>query len=324
MNRNSHNSRGSSTHAGNQNPRWRTVFIALVLALVIGSAGQTPPAQAAPAPQQGFGYKLRAINLSGGDFICVGDRVKLNVRVTRGFENQQNIQDVTGVLVTASASNASIGQLDQVEANTGYIADFPGTINFKFTAKKAGTTTISFEGTINHTWLGIAIGTYTRTDQVVLTVEECQYRVSAVSEFTVPGAFVGAVFKDAVMTLGSDGLYTGTATVHWMGYLTPTFCVNTHYLDPAETEVELTGVRGGVRYGEGLFNLIIVYEPGETKWRAAACPGIEFVDKQVLDPWELKFAVPDSGEVGKLLYHGFDFALGKTTVTVIRERAGGQ
>ena len=322
MNRNSHNSRGSSTHGRNQNPRWRTVFIALVLALAIGSAGQPPLAQAAPSPQQGFGYRLRAINLSGGDFICVGDRVKLNVRVTRGFENQQNIQDVTGVLVTASTSNASIGQLDQVEANTGYIADFPGIVNFKFTAKKAGTTTISFEGTINHTWLGIAIGTYTRTDQVVLTVEECQYRVSGFSDFSVEGSVVVAVFNDAVMRLGSDGLYTGTATVEWVGYQDPILCAGVMLLDQAKTKVELTGVRGGVRYGESLFNLIIVYEPGETKW-SATCYA-EFVTKQVLDPWELKFAVPDSGEVGKLLYHGFDYALGMTTVTVIRERAGGQ
>jgi hypothetical protein len=318
MNRNFHNSRGSSTQAGNQNPRWRTVFLALVFAFAIGSAGHTPSAQAAPSPQQGFGYRLRAIKLSGGDFICVGDIVKINVRVTRGFENLQNVQQVPGVNVRASSSNDSIGWYAPTQANTGYMADFPGTINFKFHAEKAGTTTLTFEGTINHTWLGIAIGTYTRTDQVVLTVDECQYRVSGVSDFSVEGAFVGAVFKDAVMTLGSDGLYTGTATVQWFGYQDPILCAGVMFLDPATTKVELTGVRDD----KGLFHLAIVYEPGETKWSATCYAA--FVDAQKLDPWELKFAVPDSGEVGKLLYHGFDFALGQTTVTVIQEKTGGQ
>ncbi len=321
MNRNLHNSRGSSTHDRNQNPRWRTVFIALMLVLAIGSASLTPSAQAAPAAEQGT-YRMSSAIISDDGEVCIGDMVHIRVFVyLQTGEIGQDIQYLPGIRVDGEISGELAGstRINPLSGRnyTSSSSDRPGMANYFLQPTKAGKLTITFDATITDGWFGLG-GTYPLRTRERITVVECQYRVSGVSDFTVPGAFVGAVFKDAVMRLGSDGLYTGTATVQWTGYNLTTLCISGHYLDPATTKVELTGLIDD----KGRLNLAIVYEPGETKWRATCYA--EFVDKQKLDPWELKFAVPVSGDVGKLLYHGIDFAYGKTTITVIQEKTGGQ
>jgi hypothetical protein len=113
MFRNFNNSKGLSTHARNRYPRWRIVFIALLLALVIRSAGQTYPVQAAPPGATELKFMMLANKERPGQ-ICIGELVHINVLVYRyklvgGVSGSPDT--VTGITVDGWSHNPNIGQI---------------------------------------------------------------------------------------------------------------------------------------------------------------------------------------------------------------------
>lgn len=306
-----------ATQPANKGLRGRIVLIALLLALAIGSANL--PAQAAPAAK-GFGFRLDANVFTGGGEICIGEVLPIRVSVYREETAEDKAQQIPGVRVEASMSNAGIGKLNPISSYTGWDSDRPGVIRYKFQGQKAGKTVITFKGTIHHTWFGLAVGTFTRQDQVEVTVVECQYRVSAVSRFEVPNLSVVAEFRDVVMRLDAQGLFAGRATVHWGGQWVDQsgYCV--HYLDYTTSEAALIGLMDE----SGQLEVNIVYTAKETPWHTA-CPGTPITDDRVpepLNPSELKFEVSASGYVGKLLYQQIEYLAGKVTISVVPEKTG--
>jgi hypothetical protein len=177
MFRNFHNSKGSSTNPRNPNPRWRTVFIALLLALAVGTA-QLPLAKAAdpvlsilaqPTAQRtalraSVVYIMNPINPK--KTLCFGETVTYTLNVYRRLMTPPPTT-LSGILVPsgkwselyirpavkveATSSETSIGTF----ARPGYGftgAEFDGTNNveFQFTAKKKlGTTNLYFEAVVN-------------------------------------------------------------------------------------------------------------------------------------------------------------------------------
>lgn len=335
MNRNSHNLRGSSVNPAS---RWRTVFIALVLVLAIESAGQAPPVLAAPAAME-LRYSMLARKLRGNNAtICVGDDVPIHVRVTRAeFVGAQgyHVQDIPGVRVEASVSNGGIGKLNPISIHTGWSSDDPGGADYKFHAEKVGTTIISFKGTINQVWWGAKLGLapfVTRRDfvedQVEITVEECQYKVTVSSSFPVPDMFIGAVFKDALMTLDAQGFYSGTATVTWSGYWLPFGGARISCVNFLKTLAPSKATLVGLVNESGQLELTIAYDPHNLAW-SQKCTGLERSEyKFEATATDLKFNVPASGEAGKLEYQAVDSVpeccglSGQATITIVAEKAG--
>ena len=298
MNRNSHNLRGSTV---NPAPRWRSVFIALILALVIGSVGESFPVQAAPATTE-MRYSMSARKLNGNNAtICVGDDVPIHVRVTRAeFVGNQgdNVQDIPGVRVEASMSNGGIGNLHPISTYTGYWnSDDPGGVDYKFHAEKVGTTIITFKGTINQVWWGAIIGLplVTRRDfvesQVEITVEECQYKITAISHFSAQGVTFVATMEGA-LTKGADGRFTGLATVTWVGGRFVSYdCVSVFTIDPSQ--VELLGVQEGDE-----LTVNVAYLPANLG-NATNCPGAgsgNYPGKIIPDPITLTVSVSGGGD----------------------------
>lgn len=222
MFRKSFNLKGLPAQKFNPIPRKRIIFIALVLALVIGGASQPAPAPAATE----FRYSMIARKLNGNATICVGDDVPIHVRVTRAeFVGNQgsNIQEITGARIDTSMSNGGIGKLSPIEIDTGWDPNYPGGADFKFHAEKAGTTLITFKGTISHIWwLTLGLPLIDRRDfvedQVEITVEECQYKVTTISKWEYSGQVnirIEAWISEAGLVDDGTGRYTGTGSVTW-------------------------------------------------------------------------------------------------------------
>lgn len=212
----------------NTTPISHHVLLALVLAfgLTFGSSGQTPPAQAAPAGGTEIQFSMLARNLNGNATICVGDDVPIYVRVSRTEvvgNNKRNIQRLPGVSVKASLTNGGIGSLSPTSIVTGWDTNDPGGAEFNFHADEAGKTIISFMGTIRQKWWPAKIGLPApvfRKDFVYalvdITVEECQYKVTAISRWTGHDLNLVAIIDQEGLSEQAPGIYNGTATVNWV------------------------------------------------------------------------------------------------------------
>lgn len=218
MNKNFHNSRGSSTHGGNQNPRWRTVFIALVLALAIGSASQTPPVQAAPAGVLAY-FSMEVQNPK--TTLRCGQTVTYLVRVdvapshgmptpspaSMGFAKGISMANIT---VEASSVNKSVG--DFVGTGTAKTVvvldgDLAGLgAKFKFKANKPGKTTLYFEGLVGKEYVS------TKLD---VTVLPCKFKAKTVLQFSTGFYNLAGISSDAVMIADEQGHLTGSASMSW-------------------------------------------------------------------------------------------------------------
>ncbi len=228
MNRNFHNSRGSSTRDGNQNPRWRIIFLALVSALVIGSAGQTPLARAAPAGATSLMFYMRAAKEREG-LVCRGELVHISVKVHRvaedvGGDELANLDAaVTGVEVRGLVQN-NIGELTPNNNTTiaaGAIT--PNSADFIFTAREIGETTISFRGlVVTPGWFGTNWGGGSQAVSAFVHVQviPCAYKVTTEGAWRVPGPAnisVAAISDDAkVRAADAQSPFTGSTTVNWV------------------------------------------------------------------------------------------------------------
>jgi len=254
MFKNFSNPPGSSRQNRNLIPRLSSLPLALVLVLSLGSAGQIPPAHAAPAATE-LRYSMSAKKLGGNATICIGDDVPIHVRVTRAeFVGNQgnNVQDIPGARIEASMSNSGIGRLNPISIYTGWDSNDPGGADYTFHAEKAGTTIIKFKGTISQIWWPAKLGLpplVNRRDfvnaQVDITVKKCDYKVTSISKWQVPGPVnlrIEASISEAGLVDDGTGRFTGTASVQW--HLTTSKLLDCEAQSVTTTsEAELTGVR---------------------------------------------------------------------------------
>ncbi len=215
MFRNFHNSRGSSMHAGNSLPRWRIVVIALVLVLVIGSTGGTPPVQAAPARDARIFMFARPETTKP---ICVGDTALITVWVKKyefvGEESTKVLGTLVGVNVHASVVTPSIGVINPTSGLTR--TDQENRAVFTFSALKPGTTRIEFSGQVNQlVFLGRQITSGdTVTAATQFRVVQCVYDVQVISTFRVGMTSVGTL--NGLIFLVEKERDESTLKVNWV------------------------------------------------------------------------------------------------------------
>lgn len=222
MNRNSHNSMGSSTQAGNQNPHWRTVFIALVLALAIGSTGQTPSVIAAPA---GMPVNVYMELVNPKTTVCVGKTAQYPVRVytppttsgsfdfdryalpgikVEGFSQDKTVGDFLGAKKGTLTTRTTAPSDEDIDEAGGF-EPTPNTAYFTFKAKKAGTTTLYFEAS--------AHGQYV-SDKVSVRVINCEYEIRTNSTWVFDTQYGTAFFFESMkakMTVDEQGNLTSSS-----------------------------------------------------------------------------------------------------------------
>ena len=223
MNRKFHNLRESSTHAGYQHPRWRIVFIALVLALAIGSAGQTQLAQAQDDDAEYY-YHLWANPVIYR--VCKDETKEISIRilVTGSVGPNQRFEDAAitlgrGTTITGDVQDASIA--DFTAARTQLINSpspsliRPALVVFTVKGKEKGETTINFTGSV------VEFGRTIRAKpvEVIVEVEICTEVVTTIGEWQIPGPAnisIVAISDDAEVKADEQGTYTGSTVVNWV------------------------------------------------------------------------------------------------------------
>ncbi len=230
MNENSNISKDLSVHAAGRHPvrspiaRWRRVFIAL--ALTIGSTGQPPPAQAAPARAK-YAYFVFATLPKSYGTICVGDNVPISVNVVlTSTEIQSDSLNISGIWVAGSVQHPGIGKLIGARKKTGFDYQQPGIADFIFHADKPGKTTLTFKAEIHYYQSTILKWIYgpakiAESNPLDVTVEVCKYKVSVVSHWEFNGVNYMAIIDQAEMSADAPGHFSGTAQVFWVIRLSP-------------------------------------------------------------------------------------------------------
>lgn len=307
MFRNSHNSRGSSTHARNPVPRWRSVFIALVLALTIGSAGQTPLAQAAPASAGPNDIKF-ALEVFPETLptICVNQKLYLYVSVSKTIFKVINDQpyeipgNVGSPYASGSVTGANIGTLKQ---QLGFAGDEdPVNItSFIFTGKKPGTTTLKFTAAIRNSWIGAneeIIGSSVKLERVVtVKVRNCKFKVETFGQWNDPGGspeWFTAVSKEAVVTADADGHFSGSASVNWAGRIDVPPCgYSAHQIASGQANYS------GEMDESGQLMMNQTYEPVEASY-SYACRGGGGSGEGLFTSDSISVSMPASGGVSTL------------------------
>lgn len=218
----SHNLKGSSTHARNAVPRWRSIFIALVVALGMGAAAQPPPLK-----NVRFYLDVVAPKYT----LCIGETVTYTMRVYRQFTSpppgwtDKNLPDpsaVAGVRLEALSSDNSVGTFKNNKAykalgTTGFGDVNVETAEFVFTAgKKPGKANLYFEGAVS----GYEINTGYVTTTIPVKVVRCKYRVSTNSYWFYAGQYGTAYvyeFMNATLSGPAEGALTGNTRALWVG-----------------------------------------------------------------------------------------------------------
>lgn len=259
-------------HAFKSIVRSLPVYIILIIALALIIASGPLSAQAAPA-KDSFRFHILAKKIKGNATICVGDNVPIYVRVMRSqmTGNQgDNVQNIPGVRVDASMSNAGIGSLTPKTSYTGWNLKDSGGANFNFRAEKAGTTTIHVKGTINHIWWLANLGLPPVVDrrdfvnsEVEIKVEDCSYKVTTTSRWSADEVNWVAKIDQAGMTTDAPGHYTGTATVDWvLSEFPPPIGSCPLQEFKASSDANLTGEL----VGPDLLVVNIIFKPVDVTW----------------------------------------------------------
>jgi hypothetical protein len=231
-------------------PRRLWVIATLTLALAVGSAGQLPRTQAAPAGNTSIDIWLTAKQVGGKHTLCVGDEVSIRVTVWERTEvvgevgGGYGLGRLGGVEVVASVDGSGVGTISPAAAMTKMSMD--SRADFTFTAEKPGTTVVHFQAKVNTHWLLglLELGGNNITADVPLMVEDCKYKVTAVSRWSIPGGIhinYVATIDVAGMTEDSDrgGHYVGTASVTWqIANGTAGDCSSTQSAGPSEAWLE--------------------------------------------------------------------------------------
>ncbi len=194
-------------------PRWGSVWLALLLALVIASASQVPLAQAAPAADAPRWYMDVA---NPKTKLCVGETAKYLVKAYLAWSVEPGTElPLSGVKIEATSSDKSVGTFKKNSAISGFDNEDLVTAVFSFTAKKPGKTNLFFEGLVDKK----VASTYV-SFTVPVTVIPCKFKVVTTSKMTAsyPGGsikFLGVIVGGKV-TADENGYFTGTAPVVWI------------------------------------------------------------------------------------------------------------
>jgi len=215
-----------TTYQENRGLRGHTAFIALLLALVVGSASQAAPAQAAPARDTDIVFSF--ISLKTLRPVCVGDKEEIHVSLHRKLEPSDpnyrgdllggTWQAVPGISIKAAVVEASIGQISPTQNTTNW----SGNSNFVFLAENPGETIIRFEGTVvTPNWFGTNEGGDTQSGIInhPIKVINCKFNVTTIGDWNDPLSYSStAVSNEAVVTADADGQFSGSASVNWVGF----------------------------------------------------------------------------------------------------------
>jgi hypothetical protein len=275
-------------HAGNPAPRLRIVLIALLLALAIGSVGQAPSVEAAPAGDENVLIRLYAEPVKGQHTICVGDDAIIRVRVLEGYVGGEDssLGRLIGVEVAASVHGGGVGQISPAKNTTRINSDPIGVAYFTFSAEKPGEATVNFLGKLNTFVLfGIAFSSETVTDSVHLTVVHCAYDVQVISTFRAGMTSVGTSNK--IIFLVDKERDESTFYVNWV---TSALCgINSPISESKATVVT-------ERVGDGGVKVDVTFEPSSSIG-GGNCGSISVDTANSTDPIlsALTITVPSSG-----------------------------
>jgi hypothetical protein len=311
---------------------WRSVvgmlFAALIIALTIGSAGQTPPVQAAPAGATELGFFMIANKERVSEPLCIGELSTVQVLVYRlkvinGVDEAPDA--VTGVSVDGYSKNPNVGQISP-RKNTNMWAStiYPGAADFVFTAEQEGQTAIVFDATIvtpgwfGTNWQG---GSKAVSASVDVQVIPCRFKVNIVSTFAAQSVKLVATM-DGVLKVVSAGQFTGSATVNWARAYTLGARDCSGLIDIASSQANLTGKLDG----NGRLAVEVTYLPAALT-HSITCGGSRTIHAVVI-PDPLKLTVPATGGLSTQsqgLSEPTYYAMrGSASIVVVPEKCSGR
>jgi hypothetical protein len=309
----------------------RLVCTALMLALALGLAGAAQPGPALAAPRRAteLKYFMTATKLRGTALICVGDGVGIDIKVVRAQVTNGvavNAEAISGAKVTGAVQDASIGTLAPATNWTGWHGEKPGETYFTFSAIKAGTTTISFEGKIHYQkgileHFSMSQRNDLVSDTVDVTVQNCAYQVTVSTTWSEPSRKHTAMIEQVPMIADAPGHYKATAPVKWI--VREVVAVNgcpLHAVIPT-SQADLTAVLG--KDGQQLV-VDVTYQPLQLVWhtyRSDDCTQGSEIDSTNTAA-RLTFSVGANGGSGKLpqtlTVPGYGVFTSKANATVTR------
>ena len=304
-------------------------LLALASLMAVVGAIQVAPALAAPSGAGELRYFMVASKARGTALICVGDTVSINVKIVRAQVSQGNVlstERVTGAKITSAVADTGIGALDRATNYTGWRGDAAGTAGFSFLARKAGSTTINFEGHIHYRkgileHFSFAQRNDLVSDQVDVTVQDCDYRVSVVSSWKEASRKDVASISAAPLISDAPGHYTGSGTVDWT--LTEAQAVNGCPLHSvtSTSQANLTATLDTIN---NQLVVVITYPPTPVVWytyRSDDCTQGSEIDFAAMAA-KLNFSVGTYGGTGSLAQDltvpGYGIAHGAAAISVVR------
>ncbi len=154
--------------------------------------------------------------------ICVGDRVIFIVSLQREVVFVVGPQlvnfDFRRRVIFANVADSAVGAISPPQQPTA----FDGTSQYIFTAKREGSTTITFQSDIDGiAFFGLPLDNTIIKNSTSIRVEDCSYRVTTDSRWSVAGpanirAFAFIRRAGLVYAGGLGERYTGTADVYWV------------------------------------------------------------------------------------------------------------
>jgi hypothetical protein len=267
MNGNSNISKEWSAHATGRHPAWNplrhrlALCIALVLALAIGSAGQTAPARAQGTIREYY-YSVDVSDPPRQ--ICVGEERAFNVRIRVTLvpgSNQPNqpaeMPLPPGTTITAHQENGDIVDITSASAilvsSPNASSYRPGIVVFTVKGKKGGGTTITFSAVMPRF--------KAQPVQLPVKVANCPVNVLAISRFSAkyPGytiKFLAVTRLAKVTTNENPNQYLGEATVYWIATSVVPYCAPSDTLSPGKVTIS-----GTADEKTGALHLNLVYDP---------------------------------------------------------------
>ena len=194
-----------------------------LLALLIAFVGFPMSASAQPQPER-YVFYLTGTPSKDLSNLCVGDVVMIDVAANRFLANRYAADtnqftnppaQVFGVTIDGAVGNPDVGGLFFTRQVTTPRGTPPGSARFKFTATKAGSTSIIFKGSrIATGWFDqFANGNrdYLSTELEV-TVKNCEYKVYATTHWHLLGLDYSALVSDIRLKSTGGNRYSGSGT----------------------------------------------------------------------------------------------------------------
>ena len=239
--------------------RTHRVWLALSLALMVATTTGIPPAQAASTTRISFEVSAAP---RGPLTLCVGKQQRFYVSIQKythaeldsGFSYDSPGGTVTEVSIHAASSNKTVGIVEPPETSTAapgvdQLAPLTtgnlGDADFVFSARKKGTTTVTFKAdSIPPRWLGSSGTSGTAREATVqIKVRNCKFRVKTVSQWHLQGdasAFdISALMSPLELTADEQGNLQGSARVNGLGSATYPGCTGVLSVKPSQAD--LTG-----------------------------------------------------------------------------------